>query len=129
MHSNNIHAGHGEIVRMIDYMAGRLSGLYAPSNPSNYRKKNSNLFAKFPKGTVNPPPALYLRQTQEAIIKTARLKEVLDRYFPSKEVQEILQVTSYSCLRRGNNGPLDEALKEFSRVDEVRRAQDYLRKS
>jgi hypothetical protein len=129
VHIDNLHGGQGEIVRMIDYMVGRLSGLYAPSNPSDYRKKNSSLFSEAPKGTLNPSPALHLGQTQEAIIKTARLKEVLDRYFPSEEVQEILRIISYSCLRRGNNGPLDKALKEFSKVDEVRRAQDYLGKS
>ena len=122
VHNTNLHGGQGEIVRMIDYMVGRLSGLYVPSNPSNYRQNNPNLFAKAPKGAVNPPPALHLQQTQEAIIKTARLKEILDRYFPSEEVREILQVTSYSCLRTGNNGPLDKAIKEFSKVDEVRRS-------
>jgi hypothetical protein len=60
VHIDNLHGGQGEIVRMIDYMVGRLSGLYAPSNPSDYRKKNSSLFSEAPKGTLNPSPALHL---------------------------------------------------------------------
>jgi hypothetical protein len=129
VHGNNLHhGGQSEIVRWIDYMVGRLNGLYLPGNPSDYRKKNS-MMSKSPQGTGNSPSSNQLRRTEEAFIKTAKLKEILDRYFPPLEVREILSVISYHCLRKRNNGPLDDALNEFTIADEVRKAKDYLSKS
>jgi hypothetical protein len=43
-------------------------------------------------------------------------------------VKEILAVTGYRCIRVGNNGPLDKALKGYTNADEVRKAKDYLSK-
>lgn len=123
VHNTNLHGGQSQIVRLIDYMIGRLNGLYLPNNPSDYRKNKRNFLPAHPQGTASA-----LEHTQEAIIKTAKLKEILYRNFPPNEVQEILFATSFQCSRKGNNGPLDDALREFSKAEEVREASDYLRK-
>jgi hypothetical protein len=40
-HNNNLHRGAAEIVRLIDYIAGRSSGQYSPTlNPSWYKRRN-----------------------------------------------------------------------------------------
>lgn len=39
VHRDNIHAGAGDIVRLIDYMIGRTNGQYLPGDPSLYRKR------------------------------------------------------------------------------------------
>lgn len=111
---------------MVDYMVGRLNGLYLPGNPSDYRKKNNLISKRFGDGEDLRASSDLL---QERVIKTARLKEIIDRYFPPEEVKGILAVTGYRCIRVGNNGPLDKALKEFSKADEVRKAARYLRES
>jgi hypothetical protein len=39
-HNQNIHNGTAEIVRLIDYLAGRSSGQYTPDNPFWYKRNN-----------------------------------------------------------------------------------------
>ena len=39
-HNQNIHNGAAEIVRLIDYLAGRSSGQYMPDNPFWYKRNN-----------------------------------------------------------------------------------------
>jgi len=39
-HNQNIHNGAAEIVRLIDYLAGRFSGQYKPDNPFWYKRNN-----------------------------------------------------------------------------------------
>jgi hypothetical protein len=39
-HNQNIHNGAAEIVRLIDYLAGRSSGQYMPDNPFWYKHNN-----------------------------------------------------------------------------------------
>jgi hypothetical protein len=38
-HDQNLHRGQGKIVRMIDYIIGRLAGNYNPGNPLTYRSR------------------------------------------------------------------------------------------
>src|SRR5919112_1646221 len=52
VHNTNLHGGQGEIVRLIDYMVGRLNGRYLPGNPSDYRKKNRGI----PSSSANGGP-------------------------------------------------------------------------
>jgi hypothetical protein len=42
-HNQNIHNGTAEIVRLIDYLAGRSSGQYMPDNPFWYKRNNHNI--------------------------------------------------------------------------------------
>jgi hypothetical protein len=39
-HNHNLHNGAAEIVRLIDYLAGRSSGQYTPNNPFWYKRNN-----------------------------------------------------------------------------------------
>jgi hypothetical protein len=39
-HNQNLHNGAAEIVRLIDYLAGRSSGQYVPDNPFWYKRNN-----------------------------------------------------------------------------------------
>jgi len=39
-HNQNLHNGAAEIVRLIDYLAGRSSGEYRPDNPFWYKRSN-----------------------------------------------------------------------------------------
>ena len=39
-HNNNLHYGAAEIVRLIDYLAGRSSGQYTANNPFWFKRKN-----------------------------------------------------------------------------------------
>jgi len=41
-HNKNLHFGNGQIVRLLDYIVGRASGLYLPSDPRT--SKNHNPF-------------------------------------------------------------------------------------
>ena len=38
-HNQNIHFGQSKIVRLIDYIVGRLSGQFFPANPLEYRSQ------------------------------------------------------------------------------------------
>jgi hypothetical protein len=44
-HNINLHFGSAEIVRLIDYIIGRLNGRYSPGDPSLYRSKKANVFS------------------------------------------------------------------------------------
>jgi hypothetical protein len=39
-HNQNLHNGNAEIVRLIDYLAGRSSGLYTPNHPFWFKQNN-----------------------------------------------------------------------------------------
>jgi hypothetical protein len=41
-HTQNIHEGNASFVSFVDYLAGRNSGLYWPSMPPMYQKKNND---------------------------------------------------------------------------------------
>jgi hypothetical protein len=45
-HIQNIHNGNAQYVSFIDYLAGRKSGLYWPSLPPTYQKKNNETNSK-----------------------------------------------------------------------------------
>ena len=39
-HNNNLHFGNGQIVRLLDYIVGRASGQYLPSDPRISKNHN-----------------------------------------------------------------------------------------
>jgi hypothetical protein len=39
VHRDNLHAGAGDIVRLVDYMIGRTNGQYLPGDPSLYQRR------------------------------------------------------------------------------------------
>src|SRR5215469_7127040 len=42
-HNNNLHDGAAEIVRLVDYLAGRSSGQYVANNPFWFKRKNHDI--------------------------------------------------------------------------------------
>jgi hypothetical protein len=46
-HNHNLHNGAAEIIRLIDYLAGRTSGQYTPNNPFWFKRNN-------PYGNIGP---------------------------------------------------------------------------
>ena len=46
-HNQNLHDGNADIVRLIDYLADRSSGLYTPNNPFWFKRNN-------PYGNIGP---------------------------------------------------------------------------
>ncbi|MGC2428558.1 MAG: hypothetical protein WA421_16100 [Nitrososphaeraceae archaeon] len=38
-HNSNLHEGKGTVVRLLDYMVGRINGQFLPNDPSSYRRK------------------------------------------------------------------------------------------
>jgi transposase-like protein len=42
-HNNNLHNGAAEIVRLIDYLAGRSSGQYLTNSPFRFERNNHNI--------------------------------------------------------------------------------------
>jgi hypothetical protein len=47
-HTENLHRGQGKIVRMLDYVIGRIAGEYHPGNPLIYRSKYKPHPSTFP---------------------------------------------------------------------------------
>src|SRR5919108_759385 len=45
-HNLNLHSGMAAIVRLIDYIVGRIEGHYHPSNPLIFRRKNKYMQRK-----------------------------------------------------------------------------------
>src|ERR671922_2352356 len=45
-HNLNLHSGMAAIVRLIDYIVGRIEGHYPPSNPLIFRRKNKYMQRK-----------------------------------------------------------------------------------
>jgi hypothetical protein len=151
VHNNDIHAGLAKIVRLVDYIIGRINGEYLPSDPSLYRRKRrSTNSTKYPvesniehmawpydlnagqdrnqkyhtsdSRTVSDP----IQQFNEALIKMAELKKLTSKYCPPKMVQDILSQACKDCASRGNNRSLDIALEVARKMVEAREARDYL---
>jgi hypothetical protein len=131
VHNDNFHGGLGSIVRLLDYIVGRASGQYLPADPSLFRRKNKweklaeearENYKEF--GTQNHNPN---RELEDAILKLAEIKELASKYFPPNEVQEILLTVGMQRQIKGNNLPLDHAIKEFRKKVKVREAMDYLK--
>ena len=102
-HNRTLHAGKAEILPILDYIAGRRSGLYLPENPLRYRRnlgmssKTSNYGSKFD----NPTPTIYNQYPQSrtfiAPLSTSNSSmPILDRR--SKLVE--LETLAATCLGR-----------------------------
>ena len=57
-HNINLHSGTATIVRSIDYIIGRISGHYLPSDPLLYRNKKKKSIPIFLVITMTMDPAL-----------------------------------------------------------------------
>ena len=57
-HSRDLHRGQGKIVRMIDYVIGRIAGEYYPDNPLTYRSSYKQHDPTYPKGFNFPSASI-----------------------------------------------------------------------
>ena len=162
IHNLNIHGGTSQIVRMIDYIVGRVKGTYLASDPSSFRLRNyksifyesatekgKSVLDKNNRGQIgyrhlsdggssslgpvkkfsDSPFSDSIELIQEATIKMAELKKLASKYLPPHKVQSIVSETCMLCAARGNNEPLDIALKSLRQAIEFKEAQDYLKGS
>jgi len=53
-HNNNLHAGNGQIVRLLDYIVGRASGQYLPSDPRTRKNHNPLIHDYTPRWPSKP---------------------------------------------------------------------------
>jgi hypothetical protein len=67
-----------------------------------------------------------IEQFHEATTKMAELKREARKHLPDHQVKRILRDTSRLCMIRGNNKPIDLALKSIGKANEFKEAQDYL---
>jgi len=51
-HSINLHSGGAKIVRLVDYIVGRLDGQCSAGDPSQYRSKKSNVLSHENSNTI-----------------------------------------------------------------------------
>jgi hypothetical protein len=172
VHNLNIHGGISQIVRMVDYIIGRVSGQYVPSDPAIFRRRrgikngfgqsatvsnytdksyeraiaegrsmltknnfgeNYNRFSNSGSSSQGPVQQFndssdvdYAELSREAIIKLAEHKGLVSKCFSPQIIQNILSETKRYCAFKGNNEPIDLALKFFRPLAEFKEAQDYL---
>ena len=51
-HNQNLHQGQGKIVRMIDYVIGRLASEYSPGDPLTYRSRYKQTDSSFARSDI-----------------------------------------------------------------------------
>ena len=140
-HNQNLHNGAAEIVRLIDYLAGRSSGQYKPDNPFWY--KHNNPYHNFG-GTVadsvndafqprylpqqassgisqygtNPMHTIHDQSygtglSQDTIVKIDEIRRLMNKY-PNYHMNPdgIIQWAIHSCLN-GDNTFLDDKLEQL----------------
>jgi hypothetical protein len=146
-HNHNIHNGAAEIVRLIDYLAGRSSGQYMPDNPFWYKRNNpfnnvgSTTVADTVGDTFNPihiPKQAPLGTSQYSTSPTYRSADTSDdqTYGTSLSQEKILElkrlINKYSryCTNpdallelaiynsiNGDNTLLDGKLEQLRTID------------
>src|SRR5215207_821846 len=176
-HNINLHSGTAKIVRLVDYIVGRLNGQYFPGDPSLYRSKKSNIFshegnstifdrerffktnkerdAVGKKGAVNKIAedignfsqfqqvtqtriqqnewlnqkdslSHIIEEYNKAIIKMAKIKKILSKYGSRENVQQMMKQIASNCMTMGDYTPLDMALDEITKWDQLKESKDYL---
>lgn len=142
-HNQNLHDGMGEIVRLIDYLAGRSSGQYTPNNPFWYKRNNPyhNIGGTVTDTVGDPFQPRYL--PQQATVGTSQYcaspippRQVMDDQsygtsLPQGAIQELqrlvkkypqycpdhlLQWIIISC-DNGDNQLLDDKLEQLRTID------------
>jgi hypothetical protein len=121
----------GEIVRLIDYLAGRSSGQYMPDNPFWYKRNNHNIGSVTVADTVgdtfNPKqaplgtsqystsPMYPSRQIMDESYGTSLPRSAINKY-PQYCPDGLLQWIIISCVN-GDNQLLDDKLEQLRTID------------
>lgn len=67
-----------------------------------------------------------IEERKSVIIKTAKLKKILERHRSPELVQRMMNQVASNCVIRGNHAPLDTALNEATKWDQFEESRDYL---
>ena len=128
-HNLRAHGGRAEIVRLIDYLAGRKSGMYEPISPAWYSNKEQLRTPLYDSRKKSNPPLFQplksryrdnheVFQCSERMIKIRELKTLLDKcQIPYGGI--ILRKVVYEC-RNGDDNYLDEKLAWLRKVEKFR---------
>jgi hypothetical protein len=147
-HNQNLHNGAAEIVRLIDYLAGRSSGQYKPDNPFWYKRNNPyhNFGGTVADSVDNTFQPRYL--PQQATVGTShysassmyRSRQIMDESYGTslsqgtiQKIEELkrlvnkypqyctdglLQWITISCTN-GDNQLLEEKLEQLRTIDRL----------
>jgi hypothetical protein len=134
-HNLTIHNGRGEIVTLLEYLVGRLSGRYRPSHPSLYRRMRgqkrirnfgdtATVSVDSMRDTFRPgglqqqqtPSLQPIQPTAQISPKIRELKKLMQRYpiFPNPDM--IIQCVIHFSMN-GDNSFLDEKLEQLRWLD------------
>jgi hypothetical protein len=147
VHNLNIHCGITQVVRMVDYVIGRVNSKYVSSDPALFRLRGKNRLNKNnldqerhcnlsdggsssqgagqPLNDSSSPDSI--EQLEEATIKMVELKDLAREYFPPQIVHDIISRTCSSCVVSGNNDPIDMKLKSLRWAIELKKDMDCLK--
>jgi hypothetical protein len=67
-----------------------------------------------------------IEERKSVIIKTAKLKKILERHRSPEVVQRMMNQVASNCVIVGNSAPLDMALNEVTKWDQFEESRDYL---
>jgi hypothetical protein len=142
-HNNNLHYGAAEIVRLIDYLAGRSSGQYTANNPFWYKRSNHNIGSatvadsvvpqQAPLGTSQyssrsihrPVPAMDHQSYRTGLSRETKLEELkrlVYKYaqFHNNSPDAIVGYANYWSIN-GDDTFLDAKLQQLIRLDSYNR--------
>jgi hypothetical protein len=67
-----------------------------------------------------------IEESKRVIIKTAKLKKILERHGSPEAVQQMMNQVASNCMTMGSYAPLDMALDEIAKWDQFKESRDYL---
>jgi len=131
-HSLRAHGGTAEIVRLIDYLAGRQSGIYEPNNPfwsSNKQLIRGPLYDSSKKSNplvFQPSYPKYreideVPQWSEKMVKMKELRMLLykHRFRFGQDPDTMFRIILAFSSSRGDDSVLDEKLEQLRVMDKL----------
>jgi hypothetical protein len=128
-HNQNIHFGQSKIVRLVDYMVGRISGQYFPANPLEFRSRGgerSRFFSQWKKHgfSTNLPEYDY-----EYLLKDRQYKSWFEETNKSSEMTRSKRLCEIRALIELSCKSVQEAESIFAGVSLLNdyHLNDYLK--
>jgi hypothetical protein len=110
-HSINLHSGSAKIVRLVDYIVGRLDGQYLAGDPSSYRSKNPNVLSHENNSTVFDRERVFKINTKKAM--GDRISENVADF---SQFQPVTQTGVRQNEDPTRKDPLSDTIEESKRV-------------
>ena len=128
-HSRDLHHGQGKIVRMIDYVIGRISGEYNPGNPSTYRsryKQQDSAFTRSDAKAFTFPFASIAHDTSQG--NFSKSSPYNKDYVPNQQQPNTDSVQSSTSPISGFSSKINEIEKLSRTLLPPQTAEELLRK-